>query len=93
MRRISIPRNAKDEGRRKSKIQSLVSLPVDSGEPFKKRVKRAAKGPVLSTDPDDDNNPNPVYAQNSTPKDINLVPVSIRKNENGEQQYRTSPYM
>lgn len=90
MSRISLPRHAKDEGRRKTKIQSLDTLPIDIGEPFKKRVKRVAKGPVISNHPVD-NNPNPVYAKKSVRKGIGLVPSSIRKNENSKQRYLTSP--
>ena len=85
MSRISLPRHAKDEGRRKTKIQSLVTLPTELGEPFKKRVKRAAKRPVLCTGPDD-NNSNAVYAKKSVRKIIDFVPSSIRKNENGNQR-------
>lgn len=90
--RAQLPRKAKDEGRRKAKSQSLASSPVVIDKPLKKRVKRAVKGPGLSTNPDDDNNPNPVHAKNS-PEDPDFVPVSIGKTDSSKQPYRTTPYL
>lgn len=93
MLRDPLPRKAKDEGRRKAKIQSLVSLPVIIDEPPKKRVKRAAKGARPSSDPGDDKNPNAVSAKTIAPKDLDVVPFSIRSNDDSKLGYHTSPYL
>ena len=92
MLRDPLPRKAKDEGRRKAKIQSLVSPPVVISEPLKKRVKRAANGLRPSGDSGDDKNSNPVYAKNVNPIDLDFVPLSIRNSDDSKQGYHTSPY-
>lgn len=75
----------------KAKNEPLATQPVVIGKPSKNPVTRAAKKPRLRPGSGPDNDPNPVYAQNSDPDDLDFVPVSTRTDDTSKQGYHTTP--